>query len=230
MGANAAKQHKCMIEILQGETIISRQLYQLSQSGITEIIVTTGAFSEELTDYCRSLGLPVNFTFVKNEQYAYTNYVYSIYQAREHLNDDILLLHGDLVFENRVLSAVLENYTSCMAVCSSAELPQKDFKAVIKSGKISKIGVEFFDDAVSAQPLYKLLKNDWLIWLNEIIRFCENGDIKCYAENAFNNVSDKINLFSVDVKGMLCAEIDTLSDFEAVCARLREACGKSVKI
>jgi len=222
MGALAAKQHKCMSEILPGETILSRQLRQLADVGVTEIIITTGPFDKELADYCRCLELPVNYTFVKNEQYASTNYIYSIYCAREYLNDDIILLHGDLVFENRVIDAVLENGTSCVTVSSSVELPQKDFKAVTKNGKISKIGIEFFENAVSAQPLYKLLKDDWHIWLSEIVRFCENGDVKCYAENAFNNISDKIDLFPVDIRGMLCAEIDTVSDYEVISVKLRE--------
>lgn len=49
----------------------------------------------------------MTYTFVKNELYKDTNYIYSIYCAREYLDDDILLMHGDLVFESAVLDFVV---------------------------------------------------------------------------------------------------------------------------
>ena len=40
-------------------------------------------------------------------------------------------------------------------------LPEKDFKAVISDGYVKKVGVEYFDDAMEAQALYKLNKKEW---------------------------------------------------------------------
>ena len=105
---------------------------------------------------------------------------------------------------------------------SLLRLPEKDFKAVIHDGKIEKVGIEFFNDALSAQPLYKLNKEDWNIWLDEICNFCESDTRKCYAENAFNVVSDKCLIYPVDVKNKLCAEIDTPEDLAIVSARVHE--------
>ena len=44
----------------------------------------------------------MSFTFVENPIYDKTNYIYSMYLAREYLKDDILLLHGDLVFDKKL--------------------------------------------------------------------------------------------------------------------------------
>lgn len=52
-----------------------------------------------------------------------------------------------------------------MTVSSTVPLPEKDFKAVIHDNRIEKVGIEFFEDAMAAQPLYKLKKKDWKIWL-----------------------------------------------------------------
>ena len=78
--------------------------------------MTTGLFDGILVNYCQSLDLPIRFTFVNNPLYRETNYIYSIYCAREHLDDDIVLMHGDLVFENTVIDALLAGESSCMAV------------------------------------------------------------------------------------------------------------------
>lgn len=223
MGVITKEHPKCMTEISFKNTILSRQLRQLVSFGIEEVVMTTGYYDQVLVDYCDKLHLPIKFTFVNNPMYAETNYIYSIYCAKEALkDDDIILMHGDLVFENLVMEAVLNSETSCMAVSSTLPLPEKDFKAVIKNNQIAKVGIEFFDDAMAAQPLYKIKKEDWLVWLKKIEEYCENDNRKCYAENAFNEVSDKCKIYPCDVKDMLCAEIDTPEDLEVVSKRVAE--------
>lgn len=156
MGMLTAEQPKCMTEISSTETILSRQLRQMEMAGIDEIVITTGRFADVLVNYVQGLALPLKITFVENPEYETTNYIYSLYCAREYLDDDILLMHGDLVFENRALDMVLEKGSSAVAVSSTVDLPKKDFKAVVQSGRVTKIGIEFFDDAVASQPLYYL--------------------------------------------------------------------------
>ena len=222
MGALASSHPKCMAEISGRETIVSRQLRQAAEAGIQEVVMTTGVFDHMLAHYCLSLELPVRITFVKNPVPEETNYIYSIYCAREYLDDDILLMHGDLVFENSVLDQVLASRHSCMAVSSTLPLPEKDFKAVVRDGKVQKVGVEFFQEAVAAQPLYKLLKKDWKVWLDRIAAFCEAGQVTCYAEDALNEISGSCEIFPIDIKGMLCREVDNPDDLAVAAGHLKE--------
>ncbi len=228
MGVLTSEHPKCMTEISSKETILSRQLKQIADAGITEVIMTTGAFDGVLVKYCNSLEIPVHITFVKNEKYAETNYIYSIYCAKEYLDDDIILMHGDLVFENAVFDEIINSENSCMTVSSTLDLPEKDFKAVIKDNKIVKVGIDCFNDAFAAQPLYKICKEDWKVWMNKIVEFCESGNVKCYAENAFNEVSDNCNILPHDVKNMLCAEIDNPEDLAVVSSKLKEVENRTV--
>ncbi|MBQ8281427.1 MAG: phosphoenolpyruvate mutase [Lachnospiraceae bacterium] len=228
MGVLTSEHPKCMTEISSKETILSRQLKQIADAGIEEVVMTTGAFDSVLVNYCQSLDLPVKITFVKNPKYKETNYIYSIYCAKEYLDDDIVLMHGDLVFENVVFDEIINSEKSCMAVSSTLALPEKDFKAVIKDGKIVQVGIDCFNDALAAQPLYKLSKDDWKVWLDNIVKFCESDNVKCYAENAFNEVSDNCNIYPYDVKDMLCAEIDNPEDLAVVSAKLQEVENRTV--
>ena len=214
---------KCMTEISPTESIIARQLRQLSECGVEEAVITTGPFAAALEGYCRALGLPLRLTFVHNPRWAETNYIYSIYCARERLRGEgILLMHGDLVFEESVLEEALAAKTSVMAVSSALPPPRKDFKAVIKEGRVARVGVDLFDGAVTAQPLYKLLEDDWKTWLGGIAEFCEAGRTDCYAEEALNEAADRCRIMPLDFGGALCAEIDTPQDLAAVSARLKE--------
>lgn len=228
MGVLISEHPKCMTEISSHETILSRQLRLIADAGVEEVVITTGYYDNVLINYCQSLDLPLHFTFVKNPIYDQTNYIYSIYCAREYLHDDILLMHGDMVFENTVLDKILDNPESCMTISTTLPLPEKDFKAVVKDGRINKIGVDFFNEAVTAQPLYKLLKSDWEIWLNEITAYCENKNVKCYAENAFNSISTNCILVPLDVRNALCNEIDNPEDLAISAARLQELESRTV--
>ena len=228
MGVLTSEHPKCMTEISPSETILSRQLKMIAGAGIREVVMTTGYFDGILVDYCHSLGLPLRFTFVKNPIYDRTNYIYSIYCAREYLDDDIVLMHGDLVFENEVFDRLLACGSSCMAVSSTLPLPDKDFKAQVRDGKIMKVGVDIFDEAMEAQALYKLNRGDWKVWLDRIIAFCEAGNTKVYAENALNELNGAANIAALDVKDLLCAEIDNPEDLAAVSGKLKEIEARTV--
>ena len=216
MGDITKEHPKCMTEIDDKDTIVSRQLKQLYAMGVSEVVLTTGLFDDVLKEHCEKLPFPIHITYVKNPIYRETNYIYSIYCAKDYLDDDIILMHGDLVFSNMVLLKTILSNVRTLTVSSTLPLAEKDFKAVIKNGKIEKVGIEFFEDALAAQPLYKLKREDWSIWLNEIIKFCESNNRKCYAENAFNKVSDKCIIRPLDIQDELCSEIDNIEDLERI--------------
>ncbi|MCM1508416.1 MAG: phosphoenolpyruvate mutase [Ruminococcus flavefaciens] len=228
MGVLTSEHPKCMTEISATDTILSRQLKLIAAEGITEVVMTTGYFDEILVNYCKSLNLPLHYTFVNNPLYAETNYIYSIYCAREYLEDDILLMHGDLVFESSVLEDMLACNRSCMKVSSTIPLPEKDFKSVVHNGRVKKVGIEFFTDAMEAQALYKLNKADWKVWLDKICEFCDNNKRNCYAENAFNQVSADCDVYAFDMKDRLCSEIDTPEDLAMVKSKLSEIENRTV--
>lgn len=228
MGALTSEHPKCMTVVSSHETILSRQLTMLATAGIQEVVITTGYYDGVLVNYCNSLGLPLRFTFVKNPVYDKTNYIYSIYCAREYLDDDIILMHGDLVFETEVLDRVLASPVSCMTVSSTLPLPEKDFKARVVDGKVLAVGVDLFHEAMEAQALYKLNRADWQVWLDKMVEFCEAGNTKVYAENALNELNGAANIHALDVQNLLCAEIDNADDLAVVSHRLQEIESRTV--
>ena len=220
LGALTTKHPKCMTELSEGETILSRQLKQLVKNGIKEVVMTTGPFQSMLEDYVTSLNLPLEVTFVNNPDYAHTNYIYSIYLAASVLDSELLMMHGDLVFADDVLQAIIHAPGSRMAVSTTQPLPEKDFKAVLEDGRITQIGISCFENAVSAQPLSHLRQADWLVWLEAIKAFCERSEVSVYAENALNTCTDRCCLTPLDVGDKLCGEVDTLEDLENMVSQL----------
>ena len=228
MGVLTSEHPKCMTEISTKDTILSRQLKQIADAGIKEVVMTTGYYDGVLVNYCNSLNLPLGFTFVKNPVFDKTNYIYSIYCAKDYLDDDIILMHGDLVFENEVFDRVVASPVSCMTVSSTLPLPEKDFKEQIKDGKVMKVGVDIFNEAMEAQALYHLKKDDWKVWLDKIIEFCDADNTKVYAENALNELNGAVNIYALDVENLLCSEIDNPEDLAVVSSKLAEIESRTV--
>ncbi len=222
MGDYTKDKPKCMSDITQNETIVSRQLRLLYDEGITEVIMTTGAFYEVLENYLSSLEYTPEIKTIYNPRYQETNYIYSIFNAKEYLCDsDIILMHGDLVFDKKVLHDIVSCDYSCIAIDSTLPLPQKDFKAKIEEDRVTEISVDIFDQAVAAQPLYHIKAEHFSLWMPKIEQYCKNGNTGVYAENALNEVIGSSSfLKAYDVQGKLCSEVDTMEELRSVSKRI----------
>lgn len=226
MGDITKDKPKCMTILYGDETIIKRQLKLLKKYNVKDVVMTTGYKEEILVDYIKNdikdITEDMNITFSYNEKYETTNYIYSIYLAKEYLNDDIILIHGDLVFDEEVLKKLLNANKTSIVMSTTKAVPEKDFKAVMIDGKIIKVGVDFFQNAYYAEAMYFLKKDDFDIWIDKIIEFCENGNTKVYAENAFNELDGKINLYPLDIKDLLCGEIDNKEDLDNIIKEIQK--------
>ena len=224
MGELTRNRPKGLMEIGGGYTILSRQLTQLAQLGVPETVITTGPFADDLRAHVAVLGLPMQITYIHNADYAATNYIVSIHKAAQCLRgEDVLLLHGDLVLETEVFAELIQSPKSVMAVDASLPLPEKDFKAKLRDGRIVAVGVNLFgQDCLACQPAYCWQAQDFTQWLDAIAVFVMRGETGVYAENAFNAENGAIPLWPLELHGRLCAEIDNPDDLQAVGHRFRQ--------
>lgn len=198
------------------KTILDYQMDYLIGCNIREIIITTGPFEDKIKRHIEKKYSNINVSYVNNPKYATTNYIYSMWLTKELIDDDIILLHGDLLFDKKLLNKLIkEKQTNCVLVNREMKQPEKDFKAVIENNRVIKIGVEFSgENAFFSAPLYKFSLFDFLYWLDEIEKFIKRGDTRIYAEDAFNKISDKIVLRPLYFNEEFCMEIDTKEDLE----------------
>lgn len=213
---------KCMVKLYNGETIFERQIRILSDCGIKDFIITTGPFKEQLYEVADKFQ-NLNFQFVANDDYRNTNYIVSINNANEYLNDDVLLLHGDLVFNKSLVIKLLENKNKSVCLYNEEKaLPEKDFKGRFKDNKLLEVSVNIFDDDCYAfQPLYKLDKNDLQLWKEKVAEFVEKGNVKVYAENALNEILDRLNIQGMSYKNDYIDEIDNEDDYKRVSREIK---------
>lgn len=221
MGDFTSEHLKCMTEIPLNETILSRQLRLLAGAGIEDVVIATENDDSVLVKYCNSLELSLHITFVNNLLCNQKSKIYSIYSAKELLDDDIIIIQGDLVFENKVLDRLMASEVSCMTVSSTLPLFDKDYKAFVAGGRVIQVGVDIFKDAISARIMYKLLKKDLNTWLNKIIELFENDKWEINEDNALNILNSDTNIAALDVGNLLCSEISNQEDLVVVSTKLQ---------
>lgn len=213
---------KCMVKLYNGETIFERQIRILSECGIKDFIITTGPFKEQLYEVADKFE-NLNFQFVANNDYKNTNYIVSMNNANKYLNDDVLLLHGDLVFNKDLVNKILKDKRKSICLFNEEKkLPEKDFKGRFKDNKLLEVSVNIFDDDCYAfQPLYKLDKKDLQLWKEKVAEFVKQGNVKVYAENALNEITDNTNIYGMSYKDDYIDEIDNEDDYKRVSREIK---------
>lgn len=224
MGALTEDKHKSMVRLPNDEAIFERQLRLLHECGIEEFVVTVGPFKEQLIEASRAPHLRhCHFTFVENPLYDKTNYIYSMYLAREYFTGDLLMLHGDLVFNKRLAWDILHSkIPSLGCVNRDKPLPEKDFKARVADGRIHEVSIHIFDENCFAfQPFYKLSADTAAAWVAQVEAFIEAGENQCYAENAFNEILPRLDVQAFGYESYFIDEVDNEDDLRRVSGEIR---------
>lgn len=220
MGKFTEGNPKCLT-LLDGTTLLGHQLTILSSLGIGEFIITTGPFAEKIEEYVKKHFPNLSVTYVHNPKYSETNYIYSLYLARENLDDDIILMHGDIVCDPIILKRVMMHDGNGVLINRESELPKKDFKGRLENDRVTEIGIHIFDEnCYELMPVYKLSRAAARAWLEEIENFVEANNVEVYAEEAFNKINSEIGLGPISYTEF-CMEIDTPQDLEEAKNRFR---------
>ena len=77
------------------QTILDYQLTSLTKQGINEVVITTGPLREQIEEHVRSR-YSAEVQFVHNPRFETTNYIYTLWLAKESIDKYLNLACGDL--------------------------------------------------------------------------------------------------------------------------------------
>lgn len=112
---------KCMVQV-NGVTLIDRMLHQLEKQNLTRIIIVVGYEGKKLIDYIATLDIQTPIMYVNNPIYDKTNNIYSLALAKQYLcEEDTLLFESDLIFEDSVIEALVNDPRETLALVDKYE-------------------------------------------------------------------------------------------------------------
>ena len=106
---------KCLAPV-NGVPILINALRQLNSAGIIEVVIVVGHHKEKIRERVKDNFNGMQVTYIESEVYDKTNNVYSLWLAREHMTQDVLLLEGDVFFEKQLIDRMLATSGNIAAV------------------------------------------------------------------------------------------------------------------
>ena len=107
---------------MDGISLIERALGQLDRLGLSKIVIVVGYEGQKLIDYIGTLAVQTPVVYINNDIYDKTNNIYSLALAKEYLlKEDTLLLESDIIFEEAVLRALVDDPRDTLALVDKYE-------------------------------------------------------------------------------------------------------------
>lgn len=112
---------KCMVRV-NGVTLIERMLYQIEKLHLSRVVIVAGFEGQKLKDFIRTLEISTPIEFIDNPIFDKTNNIYSLYLAKDWLcKEDTLLFESDLIFEDSVIDALVNDPRETLALVDKYE-------------------------------------------------------------------------------------------------------------
>lgn len=97
---------KCLTEV-GGVPILARLVNNLRENGIDRLVVVTGHLDGHIRDFLSHKARDMQVEFIFSPEYRTTNNIYSLWLARELIQEPFLLVESDLVFDGPMLEDML---------------------------------------------------------------------------------------------------------------------------
>jgi len=235
-------QPKCLTEV-NGVPLLVNELNLLSEQGVRETIIVLGHMREKIVDAIGFQWKGMKITYVENPSYRETNNVFSLYLAKDYVDDDFILLECDLFFRRDVLDALLEpKGNDCNILVSPFNSKTMDgtVVSVEDSGRVSELVLgkrqspDFnFDKMMKTVNVYFFKKNFAILQLFPLIEFyTKTQSRKSYYELVLGALiywgNDSIRAVSVAEESW--EEIDDVNDLARAEKKFNDSTSVILKI
>jgi len=216
---------KCLTEI-NGQPVLLRALRALSNHCFSDVVIVVGHNADKIRQRVGTEHFGLAITYVDAPRYQTTNNICSLWDARHFCDEDIILLEGDVVFDEDVLTQMLQQPGNAAAVVPYHRALSG---TVIRRGLDEQV-TEFvlgadqnenfsFEDVFKTSNIY-LLRGDLLrtTFLPALSLHIERGHVDDYYETVLRDlVADQslVDLAAVDISASRCCEVDDHQDLAA---------------
>ena len=222
LGELTKENTKCMIRI-NGTCLIDRLLNQLDSLNLERIILVIGYQGKKLIEHIQSLPVKTPVRYIENPVFDKTNNIYSLYLAKEQLQEtDSLLIESDLIFDNSLFSKIVNDPYPNLALVAKYE-PWMDGTMVCLNSEnyitefISKKSFKFsnVEHYYKTVNIYKFSKEflcyNYVPFLEAYSKALGNNE---YYEQVLRVITllDHCELKGLPLNGELWYEIDDIQD------------------
>ena len=209
---------KCLVS-MNGAPIIERLVRALDGHGFERLVIVTGYKAETIRDYLGESFGGIAVEYIHSPRFETTNNIYSLWLARQVIDEPFLLVESDLVFQESLLEEMLQPDR----IAISRQLPWMNGTTVTLDGDggVSAFCLGALSRADAAHfktvNIYSFSRGTWGAVCERLERRIVAGQTGDYYESVFAEmVADgSLALAPVFFPAERWYEIDTLADLEA---------------
>lgn len=206
---------KCLTMV--NETcILDRLISNLKDHGFKRLVVVTGHLEDSIRNFLDNKAGDLVIEYVFSPRYKTTNNIYSLWMARNIIDEPFLLIESDLVFDSSLLKEML--YPDRIAVASIQPWLNGSTVTIDKSRRVDA----FHSDTSGTSPrtkyktvnIYSFSLSSWYQIVSVLNEYIQAGRVNDYYEVIFREMvaQKSLSLKAISFDAKPWYEIDTIED------------------
>ena len=206
---------KCLT-LVNEKSILERLVNNLKKQGFKRLVIVTGYKNECIMNELGSQSEDLSIEYIHCPLYRTTNNIYSLWMARDIINEPFVLLESDLVFNTSLLDKMV--FPDKMAVAkmqpwldgTTVSINNQDMVTRFQKGTADT----YTDIRYKTVNIYSFSLASWRAIVRKLNQYIAMGSVNCYYETVFAEmVADEcLMLESVSFDHKPWYEIDTIND------------------
>lgn len=206
---------KSLVKV-NGKEILIKQIENLKENNINDIIIVGGYKKEVLEERVKSKYPDIKI--IDSKDYLTTNNMYSAYLASKELyGEEFLMMNADVFYDSSVLKELLKCQAENAIVTDIGRYMEESMKVIEKNGRLVEISKQIKEeDALGCSiDVYKFSKNGGQAFFNKCKEYIEDkNELKMWSEVALNDILNDVEFKACPLKGRWF-EIDNHEDLMA---------------
>jgi choline kinase len=207
---------KCLVTVNE-ISILERLVSSLQGHNFNRLVIVIGHQGESIRDYLGTRKGGMDITYITSPLYKTTNNIYSLWLAREVIDEPFLLIESDLVFDTEMLTdmlspdriavAKIEPWMNGTTVTVNEHMEIDAFH----SGTVSE------EEQFKTVNIYSLSSRTWRLVKQRLNHYISNNLVNDYYETVFADMVREgcLSFTPVFFDTNSWYEIDTITDLRA---------------
>jgi len=208
---------KCLVK-LNGLTIIEHHLNKLVENGIQEVIIVIGYKGNLIQEKIGNQYKGARIKYFSNEIYDRTDNMYSLWTAREEINDDIIFTNADTIVHSFLIKQLLNSeHENCFLADEGDAMFEGDaMRVTLREGKLTDIkkNIPDQDTHCLAIGFYKFSAQGAKKYYEEVQRLVENNEEGASFVQPLRNMAQFCPIKPVSTQDFKWVEIDNHEDLK----------------
>lgn len=208
---------KCLVAVNE-ISILERLVTSLQEHNFNRLVVVVGHEGASIRDYLGTRKGGMDITYITSPLYKTTNNIYSLWLAREVIDEPFLLVESDLVFDTEMLTEMLypdriavakiEPWMNGTTVTVNEHMEIEAFHSVIVSPE---------EEHFKTVNIYSLSSTTWRLVRKRLDQYISSNMVNGYYETVFADMVKEgcLSFAPVFFETSSWYEIDTITDLRA---------------